>query len=206
MMNKAQASLEYFIIFAVIAGLTLISTATFLPQVREAAEGLFNKAAGRISGNAEDTTPPTSVNGIVLPWNINSGMLESRIYFRAGETKTFIARFPSNVNGFDFIYYPMTDFTVTASLQMPLKPDGTHYELGPRVLRSNPNNRDYKVIEDGSGTLFTGLWASYDGSIDFKVSAGGGFVLDSSIYPGDFIITLTADRDGWGFMNTELYP
>jgi len=61
-MQKAQASLEYFIIFAVIAGLTLISAATFLPRVREAAEDLFNKAAGRISnpGNSPVTTPQPS--------------------------------------------------------------------------------------------------------------------------------------------------
>ena len=59
-MKKAQASLEYFIIFAVIAGLTLISAGTFLPQVRDSSQELFKRAAGRIIGSpsAPQPSPP----------------------------------------------------------------------------------------------------------------------------------------------------
>lgn len=46
--KKGQASLEYFILFAVIALLTLISLSSFLPKVRNAGEDFFNKAAGKI--------------------------------------------------------------------------------------------------------------------------------------------------------------
>jgi len=73
-----QASLEYFIIFAVIAGLTLISAGTFLPQVRDAAEGLFKKAAGRIVNAGSNSvnspaptpnSPPVPPNAQPLTWN-----------------------------------------------------------------------------------------------------------------------------------------
>jgi len=92
-----QASLEYFIIFAVIAGLTLISAATFLPRVREAAEDLFNKAAGRIVGQGTPVTsippqpplqPPIS-NPIPIPPNAQPLNLDFRypgFNFQPGET------------------------------------------------------------------------------------------------------------------------
>ena len=43
-----QASLEYFIVFAVIAGLTILSASTFLHRTRTASAGLYNKAVTRI--------------------------------------------------------------------------------------------------------------------------------------------------------------
>lgn len=46
--KKAQASLEYFIIFSVIAGLTLLSLSSFLPKVKTTGEEFFKKAAERI--------------------------------------------------------------------------------------------------------------------------------------------------------------
>jgi len=47
-MKKAQAALEYFIIFAVIASLCLISLPYFLPKVRTSSQGLFINAVNRI--------------------------------------------------------------------------------------------------------------------------------------------------------------
>lgn len=46
--EKSQVSLEYFILFAIIAGLTLISVSTFLPQARTSAYNLFQNAVSRI--------------------------------------------------------------------------------------------------------------------------------------------------------------
>ncbi|MFA5144924.1 MAG: hypothetical protein WC723_02845 [Candidatus Omnitrophota bacterium] len=46
--TKAQSSLEYFILFAVIGGLTLITLSSFLPQVKQSGEDLFTNAANRI--------------------------------------------------------------------------------------------------------------------------------------------------------------
>ncbi|MDD2679211.1 MAG: hypothetical protein PHO03_00195 [Candidatus Omnitrophica bacterium] len=52
---KGQASLEYFIIFAIIAVLTILSFSTFLPKVKEAIQGssaktgFFQKAATAIT-------------------------------------------------------------------------------------------------------------------------------------------------------------
>jgi Flp pilus assembly pilin Flp len=54
-LKKAQAAVEYFIIFAIIAVLTILSFSTFLPKVKEALqgssakEGFFQKAATRIT-------------------------------------------------------------------------------------------------------------------------------------------------------------
>lgn len=49
--KKAQAALEYFIIFAVVAALTLVSLASvFLDNVRNSGKDIFNKAAVRILG------------------------------------------------------------------------------------------------------------------------------------------------------------
>ena len=106
--------------------------------------------------------------GTVLPWGLVSTDPESRVYFNAGQTKTFVARMTHNVGGFWTMYIPMTDFTVTCSFRLPLKPDGSYYQLAPQVL-SNPN---LQISEDSSGTLISGLWASYDGSIDFIIQAG----------------------------------
>ena len=53
--RKAQASLEYFILFAIIAVLTILSFSSFLPKVKEAIqgsetkEGFFQKAATQIT-------------------------------------------------------------------------------------------------------------------------------------------------------------
>ena len=50
-----QASLEYFILFAIIACLTILSFSSFLPKVKEAIqgtsskEGFFQKAATQIT-------------------------------------------------------------------------------------------------------------------------------------------------------------
>ena len=48
LVKKAQASLEYFIVFALIAGLTILSVSTFLNRTRAASAGLYNKAVARI--------------------------------------------------------------------------------------------------------------------------------------------------------------
>jgi hypothetical protein len=53
--NTAQASVEYFILFAIIAVLTILSFSSFLPKVKEAIqgseqkEGFFQKAATEIT-------------------------------------------------------------------------------------------------------------------------------------------------------------
>lgn len=52
--SKGQAALEYFILLAIIMGLSLISLSSFLPKVRDAvqgsetSEGYFQKAMDRI--------------------------------------------------------------------------------------------------------------------------------------------------------------
>jgi len=46
--KQGQSSLEYFIIFAVIASVCLISVSTFLPKVRTSSQGLFTNAVNRI--------------------------------------------------------------------------------------------------------------------------------------------------------------
>ncbi|MCX5695856.1 MAG: hypothetical protein NTW18_04225 [Candidatus Omnitrophica bacterium] len=54
-MATGQAAVEYFILFAIIACLTILSFSTFLPKVKEAIqgssekEGLFQKAATQIT-------------------------------------------------------------------------------------------------------------------------------------------------------------
>jgi len=109
-----QASLEYFIIFAVIAGLTLLSAATFLPQVRDAAEDLFNKAAGRIIHPPTQTLPPTG--GEILPWSWGSDGQLHVIYGIAGQKKTYIFRVPPGTKiagGHFYAYDPATVFTFT---------------------------------------------------------------------------------------------
>ena len=145
----------------------------------------------------------TPANATVLPWGmnpINGGI----IFFSANETKTFIARITSNVRGFEVIFLPQTDFTVTCSFRLPFKSDGTYYQFTPQML-SNPN---IQISEDSSGTLISGLSASYDGSIDLRIWSASlaGVVLDPFIYHGDFVITLTADKAGWGSMTTSLNP
>jgi len=45
---KAQASLEYFIIFALLASLTILSLSSFWPKVRGTSQNLFSEAVGRI--------------------------------------------------------------------------------------------------------------------------------------------------------------
>lgn len=135
---------------------------------------------------------PPVVDGIIVPWNITSTMPESRVNFAAGQTKTWIARIAKNVRGFDFIYYIMADFTITAKMQFPLKSDGKEYSLMAGVKER----------------LATGLRATYESAITLRIwtpSLGQAVILDPVIYPGDFIITLTADRAGWGFLNTTLY-
>jgi Flp pilus assembly pilin Flp len=54
-LKKGQAALEYFIIFAIIAVLTILSFSTFLPKVKEAIQGsdtkkgFFQNAARQIT-------------------------------------------------------------------------------------------------------------------------------------------------------------
>jgi len=50
--NSGQASLEYFILFAIIAVLTILSFSSFFPKVKEAIQGkdgFFQKAATAIT-------------------------------------------------------------------------------------------------------------------------------------------------------------
>jgi hypothetical protein len=47
-LRRAQAALEYFILFAVIGGLTLIGVSTFLDQARGSASGLLWRATEQI--------------------------------------------------------------------------------------------------------------------------------------------------------------
>lgn len=132
---------------------------------------------------------PPPANGIVLPWDINSLMSPNPVRFVAGETKTLIARIANQVHGFDVIFYPMADFTVTGKMTFPPKPDGT----------------PYKLVSGVAQRLAAGLTAGYDGSINLTIRTGS-IVLEAYIYPGDFVITLAADKAGWGYLNTELYP
>jgi hypothetical protein len=46
--EKAQASLEYFIIFALIGGLTILGTSAFLANTRTTATNLYTRAVNRI--------------------------------------------------------------------------------------------------------------------------------------------------------------
>ena len=83
---------------------------------------------------------------------------------------------------------------------MPLKPDGTHYQLASTVRN---------VTEDSYGTLISSFWAGYESAITLKVwtaSVGAPVVLDTFIYPGDFIITCIADKAGWGFIRYRIVP
>ncbi|MFH0762561.1 MAG: hypothetical protein V1925_01580 [Candidatus Omnitrophota bacterium] len=52
MKNKAQSTVEYFILFSVITLLTILSLSTFFPRIQEALQGkdgYFQKAAGEIT-------------------------------------------------------------------------------------------------------------------------------------------------------------
>ena len=125
-----------------------------------------------------------------LTWGMNP-INSGRISFTAGETKTFFVNVGSTpVRGFEIIFTPQADFTVTCSFKMPLKPDGTPYRTSV------------------GKTEFTGLWASYDGAIHPRIwsQALGGIVLEPAIYEGNFTLTCTADRVGWGTMTTSLTP
>jgi hypothetical protein len=51
-LRRGQAALEYFILFAVIGGLTLIGVSTFLTQARNSAYGLLNTATEQIINSA----------------------------------------------------------------------------------------------------------------------------------------------------------
>lgn len=46
--HKGQATVEYLLIFAVLALITLLSLSTFYSSVRDSAENLFQAAIGRI--------------------------------------------------------------------------------------------------------------------------------------------------------------
>ena len=136
--RKAQASLEYFIIFAVIAGLTLISAGTFLPQVRDAAEGLFKRAAGRIlnpgSTPSTPSEPPSTPNPppVIPP---NAEPLSCGTVFRdntglgipAGTERVFVIDIGPNTPGILVQTvaapgYPETDVTLTWTF-----PDGREF-------------------------------------------------------------------------------
>ena len=49
MQRKGQVTLEYFLIFAVLAVLTIVSVATFDDAVKTALQDLFNAAANKIA-------------------------------------------------------------------------------------------------------------------------------------------------------------
>jgi hypothetical protein len=147
-------------------------------------------ASGQCGGGVAPIPPLT--NGIVLDWNVNHVVEQ----FAPNETKTFIIRVPQNANGFQVSFQTM-GIMVTGSFRIPLKPDGTHYKLTLSALSS--------VVEDSNGTLISGLSASNEGAVDFKVFTRS-FVLDPYIYPGDFILTLTTDvQGGWGWIATSIY-
>jgi hypothetical protein len=55
-LKTAQASLEYFIIFALIGGLTILGTSTFLSGARQSGQDLFFKAVDRINTTSTTTT------------------------------------------------------------------------------------------------------------------------------------------------------
>jgi len=55
-LKTAQASLEYFIIFALIGGLTILSASNFLSGARQSGRDLFFKAVDRINSTTTTTT------------------------------------------------------------------------------------------------------------------------------------------------------
>ncbi|MFZ5800491.1 MAG: hypothetical protein ACOY3D_03815 [Candidatus Omnitrophota bacterium] len=48
--EKAQTAVEYFVIFAVVAAVTLLSVAAFYNRLHQASEVFFNKSAEAIMG------------------------------------------------------------------------------------------------------------------------------------------------------------
>ena len=74
-LNKAQAYLEYFILFGLVALLTIISLSAFLPQARSAllgrqdaqgkliCAGFFQKAVGPAGLNAENAEATSDTGG-----------------------------------------------------------------------------------------------------------------------------------------------
>lgn len=46
--ERAQVSLEYFLLLLVIAGLTILSVTTVFPKVKDAGNGLFTRAVEEI--------------------------------------------------------------------------------------------------------------------------------------------------------------
>ncbi len=145
---------------------------------------------------------PHPTTGLVLRWNMTALDADARVSIAAGETKIFIARVTNNIRGFELDFYPMMDFTVSCTFRLPLKPDGSHYST---KFNSVPN---ISVVEDSSGTIISGFWATYELYLKVKIwsAALAGMILDPYIYPGDFILTMTADRAGYGFMTTPSLP
>lgn len=54
--RKAQSMVEYFMIFAAVAVIALLSVAAFYDNAHKTAEEFFNKSANAIMGNAVEST------------------------------------------------------------------------------------------------------------------------------------------------------
>ena len=134
-------------------------------------------------------TPGPISTGTVLAWGLNPLNEGARINLQWGHTYVWIARVTEKVKGFEVIFTPQSDVRVDCNFKMPLKPDGKPYQTTMGKTEFN-------------------LWASYDGAIHTRVwsQALKGLVLAPCIYPGDFIYTLTVNRDGWGSLVTSLTP
>ncbi len=145
-----------------------------------------------VPGPVPTPTPgPTPAGAILLAWGMNPLNSGARISFQPGQTQTWIARVPQQVRGWELIYTVQSDFRVDCKFQMPLKPDGTPYRT----------------------SISTNLWASYDGAIHIRFwsKALWGQVDEPCIYPGDFILTCTADMTEtpggkYGSLTTSLTP
>ena len=133
------------------------------------------------------SSQPTS--GQVLVWNVNHTV----ITFAPNETKTFILRVTTNSTGAYSRTIQMSFLgegvdIVDGSFKIPPKPDGSSYET------SNGTNE------------YTGLQAMNGGGISFTIGNGKIILNSPYIYPGDFILTMTADsQGGWGYMATSIY-
>ena len=132
--------------------------------------------------------PPVPVQGQLLAWNVNHTVLQ----FAPNETKTLIARVAKNLAGknakqFQIAFVTMGLTITDGSFKIPFKPDGSSY-----------------TTFNGKNEI-TGFKASNEGGITLNVGYNN-IILNSDIYPGDFILTLTADaQGGWGYLSTSIY-
>jgi hypothetical protein len=132
-----QASLEYFIIFAVIAGLTLLSVSTFLNRTRTSSQNLYSKAVGRILNSQALTLTPTPTPTPVptptpTPPPPGAQLLtlntQNRLTFAAGET-VYIVRLTGNTIG--DLYLNIVGMNNDANLTYTFTfPDGTSFSGG----------------------------------------------------------------------------